>query len=163
LLHGQRSRAPGRGSTFTIRLPKIVGSPPGSSNRHARCCTAEVRKWHKATDCCASPIRSLSEAQRTCLELVGARGSDTFDPNRTVVGYPCGAFRPRIWSLKGSTYAIPSCCQELRFRCPAANLSSNLLAPRNCASPSGTSLFLPETLMIRTRAPASGKPFGSTA
>src|SRR5258706_10855956 len=30
-----------------------------------------VAYWHQATDCRASPIRSLSEAQRTCRERVG--------------------------------------------------------------------------------------------
>ena len=54
---------------------------------------------------------------------------DANDPNRTAVGYPCGAFRPCIWSLKGSTYTILCCCQELRFRCPVANLSSNPWRP----------------------------------
>jgi hypothetical protein len=32
---------------------------------------AHGRCWHQATDCRESPIRSLSDAQRTCRELVG--------------------------------------------------------------------------------------------
>jgi hypothetical protein len=32
---------------------------------------AQDRSWHQATDCRASLIRSLSEDQRTCRELVG--------------------------------------------------------------------------------------------
>ena len=37
----------------------------------AICCGAYVRYWHQATDLPPVTIRSLSEAQRTCREVVG--------------------------------------------------------------------------------------------
>ncbi len=36
------------------------------------CCGALVRNWHQATDCRESPIRSPSEARRTCRESSGS-------------------------------------------------------------------------------------------
>jgi hypothetical protein len=43
---------------------------------------SDLVHWHQAADCCASPIRSLSEAQRTCRERVGRVDPTLFDPTR---------------------------------------------------------------------------------
>jgi hypothetical protein len=62
---------PGRGSTFTIRVPRIVAvakAPPISTLFAA---VHLVPLWHSSSNRCNATIRELSEAQRTCRELVG--------------------------------------------------------------------------------------------
>jgi hypothetical protein len=63
LLHSQRSRAPGRCSTFTIRLPKIVGSPQGHRIGTLFAAPAQVSNWHERDLQACPPQRPLTLAR----------------------------------------------------------------------------------------------------
>src|SRR3984893_4574253 len=59
------------------------------------CCGAGVRCWHSSSNRCNAPIRELSEAQRTCRELVAR-----VDPTLLTLSGPEGPeIPPRIEPL----------------------------------------------------------------
>ena len=60
---------PGRGSTFTIRLPRIVDVAKAVSNRDAVCCTCSGPDWHffniSSGPVCPQPVRADMSPEET--------------------------------------------------------------------------------------------------
>src|SRR4029077_3138560 len=77
--------------------------------------------WHQAADCCASPIRSLSEAQRTCRERVGRVDPTLFDPTR----------KQRVHRSNRDDFFNSGCLSDAVATSRAATASENIWASQH--------------------------------